>query len=66
MVLTVQVLNDIREVNNMNFIHQTIKRALRRNYSIKMQDLVNHMLELDENKRFSFKDIKKYLNDNFK
>ena len=66
MILTVQVLNDIREITNMNVISQIIRRALRRNYSNKMQVLINNMLDLDENKRFSFKDIKKYLNENFK
>ena len=66
MILTVQVINDIREIIDMNVISNIVKRALRRNYSSKMQVLVINMLELDENKRFSFKDIKKYLNDNFK
>ena len=65
MVLTVKVLNDIREINNMNVISLIIKKALRRNYSNKMQVLINGMLELDENKRFSFEDIKKYLKENF-
>ena len=65
MVLTVKVLNDIREINNMNVISLIIKKALRRNYSVKMQGLINGMLELDENKRFSFEDIKKYLKENF-
>ena len=66
MILTVQVINDIREIIDMNVISNIVKRALRRNYSSKMQVLVINMLELDENKRFSFKDIKKYLVDNFK
>ena len=65
MVLTVKVLNDIREINDMNVISLIIKKALRRNYSIKMQELITGMLQLDENKRFSFEEIKKYLKENF-
>ena len=65
MALTIQVLNDIREINNMNFINQIIKKALRRNYSINMQNLIQGMLQLDEKLRFSFQEIKNFLKKNF-
>ena len=65
MTLSIQVLNDIREVNSMIIINQIVKRAIRRNYSNKMQNLVLGMLEIEEKKRFSFKEIKNYIQQNF-
>ena len=65
MTLSIQVLNDIREVNSMIIINQIVKRAIRRNYSNKMQNLVLGMLEIEEKKRLSFKEIKNYIQQNF-
>ncbi len=66
LTLSINVLNEIREIYNMNTISNIVKRNIRRNYSNKLQDLVIHMIELDENKRFSFKDIREYIQKNFK
>ena len=66
LTLSINVLNDIREICNMNIIINIVKRSIRRNYSNKLQDLVIKMIDLDEKKRLSFQDIREYIIKNFK
>jgi spore coat polysaccharide biosynthesis predicted glycosyltransferase SpsG len=49
----------------MKVVNNMISRALKKNYSKKIIELISKMLELDERKRYSFEDIDKYLNENY-
>ena len=63
--LNLKILNEIREINHMNVIYNIIQRYLRRNYSKNLIYLISKMLELNEEERFSFNDIKQYLNEKY-
>ena len=63
--LNLSILNEIREINNMNQIYNIIQRNLKRNYSQCLITLILKMINLNEKERFSFSDIKHYLNKNY-
>jgi len=56
--LNIRVLEDIRELNNMEKIIKIIDKYFNRKiYSNKLYNLVLGMIELDENKRYNFENI---------
>ena len=65
LTLNLNILNDLREIISMKVVNNMISRALKKNYSKKIIELISKMLELDERKRYSFEDIDKYLNENY-
>ena len=63
--LNLNILNDLREVINMKVVKSIISRALKKNYSMKIIELISKMLELNERIRYSFEDIDKYVSENY-
>ena len=50
----------------MTIINNIVQRNLKKYYSKNLINLILNMLELNENDRFSFNDIKKYLDEKYK
>ena len=65
MTLSINILNDIREITYQNMLDLMINKALKLRYSQKMIKLIKNMLKLDENERFDFMKIKEYLKENY-
>lgn len=65
LILNLNILNDLREIISMKVVNNMISRALKKNYSRKIIELISKMLELDERIRYSFEDIDKYLSENY-
>ena len=65
LTLNLRILNDIRNVINMNVINNIVLRYLKNFYSKKLINLIVKMLELNEKERFSFYDIKKFVKEKF-
>ena len=63
--LNLSILNEIREIDNMNQICNIIQRNFKRYYSQDLIILILKMIDLNENERFSFLDIKNYLNEKY-
>ena len=63
--LNLSILNEIREINNMAQISNIIQRNFKRNYSQYLITLILKMINLNEKERFSFSDIKNYLNEKY-
>ena len=60
--LNVNVLEDIREFEDMKKIVNSINKYFNKKlYSEKLYRLIINMVEIDENKRYSFKDIDREL-----
>jgi len=66
LTLNLQILNEIRNIINMTIINNIVQRNLKKYYSKNLINLILNMLELNENDRFSFNDIKKYLDEKYK
>ena len=49
----------------MKVVKSIISRALKKNYSMKIIELISKMLELNERIRYSFEDIDKYVSENY-
>ena len=65
LTLNLRILNDIRNIINMNVINNIVQRYLKNIYSKKLINLIVKMLEMNEKERFSFYDIKKYVKEKF-
>ena len=63
LTLNLKILNELRNVIDKNVISNIVQRNLKKNYSKNLIDLILNMLELNEKERFSFYDIKKYINE---
>ena len=64
--LTIRVLENIREMNNMKNIKNTIYRYLDKNrYSDKLIKVILRMIDLDENIRYDFDELEKELKAKF-
>ena len=58
-----KLLCDIREIKDINVIHKIINDALNKRYSEKLINLIVKTLQLEENLRFDFIELEKYLSD---
>ena len=65
MTLSINILNDIREITYQNMLDLMISKALKIRYSQKIIKLIKNMLKLNENERFDFMKIKDYLKENY-
>ena len=65
MTLSINILNDIREITYQNMLDLMISKALKIRYSQKIIKLIKNMLKLNENDRFDFMKIKDYLKENY-
>ena len=59
--LSARPLCDIRELKDMNLISQIINYALKNRYSQNLINLIIKMLQIDENLRFDFIELEKYI-----
>ena len=59
--LSAKPLCDIRELKDMNFISQIINNTLKNRYSQNLITLIIKMLQIDENLRFDFIELEKYI-----
>ena len=58
-----KLLCDIREIKDINVIYKIINNALNKRYSEKIINLIVKMLQLEENLRFDFIELEKYLSE---
>ena len=66
MNLNLRVIENIRELNNMKIIINSIQKDMgKRIYSEKLMKIIYKMIEIDENKRYDFIELEKDLNSNF-
>ena len=68
MQLNLRIIENIRELNNMKIIINSIHKDMsigKKNYSEKLMKLIFKMIEVDENKRYDFIELEKELNSNF-
>ena len=66
MNLNLRVIENIRELNNMKIIINSIQKDMgKRIYSEKLMKIIYKMIEIDENKRYDFIELEKDLNNNF-
>ena len=70
MQLNLRIIENIRELNNMKIIINSINKdmgssLIKKNYSEKLMKLIFKMIEVDENKRYDFIELEKELNNNF-
>ena len=63
--LNLNLLSELREIISMKTIASLIRKNIKRYYSPKMINLVIKMIEFEESERFSFLDIKNYIEENF-
>ena len=63
--LNSEILTDLREIISMKVISSMISKSIKKYYSKKFINLIVKMLEFDENQRFSFEDIEKYIKENY-
>ena len=62
MNLNLRVIENIRELNNMKIIINSIKKDMgKRIYSEKLMKVIYKMIEIDENKRYDFIELEKEL-----
>ena len=60
-----KLLLDIRKIKDMNNISEIIQNALNTKYSQKFISLIITMLQIDENLRFDFNELQRYISNNF-
>ena len=60
-----KLLLDIRKIKDMNNISEIIQNALNSKYSQKFISLIITMLQIDENLRFDFNELQRYISNNF-
>jgi serine/threonine protein kinase len=60
-----KLLLDIRKIKDMNTISEIIQNALNSKYSQKFISLIITMLQIDENLRFDFNELQRYISNNF-
>ena len=65
LTLNLNILTQIRDLNNMNIISKIIQRNLKKNYSENLINLIIKMVYLNEKERISFLDVSNYLNDKY-
>ena len=70
MQLNLRIIENIRELNNMKIIINSINKDMgsslaKKKYSEKLMKLIFKMIEVDENKRYDFIELEKELNNNF-
>ena len=65
LTLNLKILNELRNIINMNIISNIVTRTLKQYYSSNLINLILNMLQLNEKDRFSFYDVKKYLNEKY-
>jgi hypothetical protein len=58
-------LYELRNINNDDIIKKKIREHLKDNYSEKFIEIINKMVELNEEKRFDFKDLSKEIEDKY-
>ena len=63
--LNFNIIYDIRDVKDMNKIEKILMRHLKNKYTNNYIKVLCLMLETDENKRFDFIELYKYIKDNF-
>ena len=59
--LTTNILNNIRELKDMNIISQIITQALNTRYSQNLINIIIKMLQIDENLRCDFIELEQYI-----
>ena len=59
--LSLKPLCDIREIKNMNIISRIINKILKARYSQNLINLIINMLQIDENLRYDFIELEKYI-----
>ena len=65
LTLNLKILNELRNIINMNIISNIVTRTLKQYYSSNLINLILNMLQLNEKDRFSFFDVKNYLNEKY-
>ena len=60
-----KLLCDIKEIKDMNIISKIVNNALKKRYSEKIINLILSMLQLEENLRFDFIELEKYISTNW-
>ena len=60
-----KLLLDIRKLKDMNSIYRIIHKALINKYSQKFINLIVKMLQIDENLRFDFNELHRYITNIF-
>ena len=63
--LNFKLLYQLREVYNNEQMNHILKKELRKRYSDSFIDLLSHMMEIDERKRYSFNDLIDYIDTNY-
>ena len=65
MCLSVNILNDIREIVNQKVLNLIIEKELSKRYSYKIITLLENMLKLKEDERYDYETIQNYLDKNY-
>jgi hypothetical protein len=63
--LNFNIIYEVRDVTDMEKLEQILHKHLKKKYSEKFIVILVKMLEIDENKRFDFLDIEKYIQENY-
>ena len=65
MCLSVNILNDIREIVNQKVLNLIIEKELNKRYSNKIIILLENMLKIKEDERYDYETIQNYLDKNY-
>jgi hypothetical protein len=65
MCLSVNILNDIREIVNQKVLNLIIEKELSKRYSYKIITLLENMLKIKEDERYDYETIQNYLDKNY-
>jgi len=65
MCLSVNILNDIREIVNQKVLNLIIEKELNKRYSNKIITLLENMLKIKEDERYDYETIQNYLDKNY-
>jgi len=65
MCLSVNILNDIREIVNQKVLNLIIEKELNKRYSYKIITLLENMLKIKEDERYDYETIQNYLDKNY-